>query len=165
MRPKAVAFAALLLFSCQQKTAIGHIPEGNREKIVRLFNQVKSLETDATDTAGIGKMDRLAAGLPSEYKAMASIAHGIASASASSYELARKYYETALWQAQRPSADTLKAFALTGIGNSYKHTGDYPKAFDSFYKAGNIRKGFRPSIPTSVKPTSRKTIFPPRART
>jgi len=137
MRPKTFAVAALLAFSCQKKPVVKPASDSGKAEIVKRFNQVKSLE-GAVDTAAAGKLERLAANQPAPYKAMADIACGIASASSASYELARKYYETALRQASQPAADTLRAFALTGIGNSYKNTGDYPKAFDAFYKALKI---------------------------
>lgn len=146
-RLTALSFLIGLMVSCSEKA--GKATSGltdNQRFIVSQFNAVRSLQNQKTDSAHIAAIDKAAVAEPAEYQAMAHLAWGIYYNGTSSYELALKNFEKALWKVKRPEADTLKALALSGIGNSYKHTADYPKALRYLYKSLDIFENHKDSV-------------------
>jgi signal transduction histidine kinase len=128
-----------ILVSCtESKEKKKPVSTANRENIKKWFNSVREQNNREVDSVTVANMEKAAINEPAEYKAMASLASGIFYSVSASYELSIKHYEKALRLPKKPAADTLNAFAYTGIGNCCKHTGDYPKALDNLYKALKI---------------------------
>ena len=100
-------------------------------KKINLFLQqsIDSLEFYAT------QMEKNSKNEPSEYQAMASIARAVFYGNKSQNELSFKSYEKAMELLANSKADSLKASTFYGIGNYYKHAGEFPKAFENLYKA------------------------------
>jgi signal transduction histidine kinase len=126
----------LALSSCTDvKEKAAPVSSTNRKHIENWYNSVTSLKAISIDSVKISKMEKAVENEPPEYKAMVSIVKATFYNSKSSYERALKNHEKALWQLRHSEADSLRAYAYTGIGNCYKHTGDYPKALRNLYKA------------------------------
>ena len=56
----------------------------------------------------------------------------------SSFELSLKQYEKMFLLLKTSKNDTLKAYAFSGKGSYYNYIGDYPKAFENYFKALKI---------------------------
>lgn len=130
--------AIFIFFSCAEKKDDRLVSNQNRDTVTKYFNAIRAQKSCIVDTIQLLTIENAAKTESSEYKALAKIARGMFYSGASSYELAIQNYEQALPLIKREDADTIQAIAYTGIGNSYKHTGDYPKALNFLYKGLEI---------------------------
>lgn len=138
MKCKCLVIVILaVLFSCADKNQ-NIPPDAKLQAAAALFNQIKSDEKEAIDSSSVARLEKAALFAPAEYKAMANICWGMYYNNKSSYELGIKNFEKALLRVKRRDADTLLALAYHGIGNGYKHTGDYPKALHYLYQGLQI---------------------------
>lgn len=150
--PKAFCIVACLtglVFSCSKEAKpVGRERNAVQQDIIKKFNAARSVIDDGLDSVAVAKLEKAAEKEPVEFQAMTHIISGIYYAGKSSYERGIKSFEKGLRKAKRSDADTLTAFALTGIGNGYRHTGDYPKAQRYLYDALQIfeRRGDSISI-------------------
>lgn len=136
MKNLLITVVLLLLFSCQEKQEYvqKHTSE-NQKKIVQHYNksiqnEYKNLDTLYKNTQ---KLELLSLKEPKEFQAIITIISGLQNSNKGLYQLGIKNYEKAMFLLQSSAIDSLKAKALNGIGNNYKNTGDYPKAFKNLY--------------------------------
>ncbi len=136
-----IVFLSLLLFSCNKpKPVPNSTVTPNQQKIASWYDDVNYLskvEGDSLTYYAI-KMEKAAQNEPNEYKAMATLVRGISFANFSSYERALKEYEKAQQLLKNSKADSLKGRVFNCIGSYYKNRGNYPMAFESYYKALRI---------------------------
>ncbi|CAM3406588.1 hypothetical protein FLLO111716_08540 [Flavobacterium longum] len=138
---------ATLLLSCTKETkpeVIAH--SATQKSIIKVFNAARTMSDRGIDSSTVTRIEKIATKESAEFQAMAHIISGIYYSGQSSYELGKKHFEKGLKKARQAESDTLKAFALTGIGNGYRHTGDYPKAQRYLYDALRIFENRRDSI-------------------
>lgn len=131
----------LLVFGCQQETA----PEtggftANENAIIAEFRRMKEIGKLPVDSMTIyaDRLEAMARTQKADFKAMALIARGSEQLNRAQYELGYKTFENALRLLKSSKADTLRGRVLTGFGNYYKQTGDYPKALDNLLAALRI---------------------------
>lgn len=140
-------FLATLLLSCAKETkpeAIAH--SVTQKSIIKVFNAARTMTEQGVDSSTVVRIEKIAAKESAEFQSMAHIISGIYHSGKSSYELGMKSFDKGLRKAKQAKVDTLQAFALTGIGNGYRHTGDYPKAQRYLYDALQIFEKKKDSI-------------------
>lgn len=134
--------ALLLLFlSCTQtkkKASEGFSPK--QKQIVRWYKNIGTVSIEQPDSLGYyaDQMERLAVSEPKLFKAMATFVRGTYYLNSSSYNLSEKYYQQCAQMISDARYDTIQAKAYIGLGNGYKNTGEYPKAFDYLYRSLKI---------------------------
>ncbi|NHM05660.1 tetratricopeptide repeat protein [Flavobacterium sp. CYK-4] len=134
--------ALLLLFlSCTQtkkKASEGFSPK--QKQIVRWYKNIGTVSIEQPDSLGYyaDQMERLAISEPKLFKAMATFVRGTYYLNSSSYNLSEKYYQQCAQMISDARYDTIQAKAYIGLGNGYKNTGEYPKAFDYLYRSLKI---------------------------
>jgi signal transduction histidine kinase len=122
--------------SCQKKQEVVHKDSSeNQNRIVKYYNETVQKDKTTSDTLPITpqKLEELSQKEPKEFQAMVAIVLGLQNSNKGLYQLGIKNYENAMSFLQTSTVDSLKAKALNGIGNNYKNSGDYPKAFKNLY--------------------------------
>ena len=128
----------LLLFSCQKKLDTPIIVSTvNQDNIAKFYNDQIHKDEIITDSIlnYTLKLEKACEKESNEHQAMIAIVMGLQSSNKASYLLGLKHYEKALSLLRFSTADSLKAKAYNAIGNNYKSTGDYSKAFKNLYKS------------------------------
>lgn len=153
-------FVALIL-SCQQESSKPLPDTHHKKEIADALSRVRSSKGYSVDSIAklIPDYERKAKNLPSEYKAMVEIVRASTSMNRASYQLGIQELEKAISLVKDSKADTLKAFAWSGIGNSHKNLGDFPKAQQYFYKALTIFEKYRDTINISNQYANLGEVF------
>lgn len=128
----------MLLWNCteKQKTDAAVISPRQAEilGVYRNLDAVSKLPVDSMQAVA-DMLNEKSEGQPAEYRAMAGIVEGSVYMNKAQYELAYKTFDNVLKVLHRSKSDTLRARALTGIGNYYKNTGNYPKGLEYLFRA------------------------------
>lgn len=128
----------ILLFSCQKKLNVPIIVSTvSQDNIAKFYNDQIHKDEIITDSIlnYTLKLENASVKESNEHRAMVAIVMGLQSSNKGSYLLGIKHYEQALSLLRFSNADSLKARTYNGIGNNYKSTGDYSKAFKNLYKS------------------------------
>jgi signal transduction histidine kinase len=111
-----------------------------QSEIVKRYKKISYIVNAYPDSIGY-YADWLEAQTKNEsvlFKAMAHFARGTYYQNISSYELSKKEYEQVIQSIRDSKYDTICGRAYLALGNNYKNTGDYPKAFSYLYKTLKI---------------------------
>ncbi len=131
-------FALIFLVACQNKTEQKQAPSltPQQKEIIHRYKKISYIVNTYPDSIDdyAHWMERESRNQPTVYKAMAHFARGIYYQSISSYELSKKEFEYVIQSVRDTKYDTIRGRAYLALGNNYKNTGDYPKAFSSLYK-------------------------------
>ncbi len=136
-------FIFLLLLCCSKNEQ--NKPLTKNKNIHTFYNEFiknKDLNTEQV-FQNIKKLEESAKGNEND-EAMLNTAKGIYFARRSSFELSEHYLRKV---SENPSVqDSIKDFALIGLGNIYKHKGEYPKALSYYQKALKIANNRQDTI-------------------
>lgn len=136
MKLRILTAVFLLLFSCENKQeVVSKTISEDQIEITRFYNDVFQIGQKTSDVSyeTAQKLETIAQKEPKEFQAMIAIALGTLNSGKGLYLVGIKNYEKALSLLESSAADSLKVKAFDGLGNNYKSTGNYPKAFKSLY--------------------------------